>query len=120
MPPWAHRLLRPVPLRLLPLAIGVTVVAIAATRRIASGPRGRPPEEAAPAGVQVAAAPQDGTLGPGDIASVGARTQLRGPTSGIATGAVAGGPTRMLHGDPRRTHRAHGRGPHTPHVAWSV
>src|SRR5262249_36349404 len=38
----------------------------------------------------------------------------------VADASVSDGAARMQHGSPRRTHRAHAKGPQTPKIAWKV
>ncbi|MBX3220386.1 MAG: PQQ-binding-like beta-propeller repeat protein [Labilithrix sp.] len=93
-------------LRVVPLAVlaAVTVAAVVARR--------------APHAVVTtteATAPRPGPSSKGG--ETGFDAPLRGPAP-PPSAEVAAGAARMLHGDPRRTHRAAARGPRAPSVGW--
>lgn len=92
-------------LRAVPLAVLVTVVVAAVLARrspssvVTTTEATAPARGSSPAGASPFEAP------------------LRGPSPPPKVEVASGAP-RMLHGDPRRTHRAAARGPRTPNVAW--
>lgn len=84
----------------LPLVVLITLTLVVAIARL----RARPPLSAAAAGGPTKAE-QETSLGAGPMP---------------AKSRVPEHAARMQHGDPRRTHRARGRGPIEAHVAWKT
>lgn len=99
----ARRLSRPL-LRAVPIAVLVTVVVVAVAARRSSRPVVTTTQANAPApSSRDGAAPFD--------------APLRGPSPPPKADVPPGAP-RMLHGGPRRTHRAAARGPRSPDIGW--
>lgn len=88
-------------LRAVPIAVLFALATVLTAFRLRRGP-------SAPSVTEPSAA----LAGPAHVSDLGA-TPLSDEDGGVSPY-----PARMLHGDRRHTHRAHGRGPREAHVAW--